>query len=129
MSSCPPPLQPQIVNIEDVTPIRTWPVDDVACYRTEPESEDEHGMAARLLEEGADWILFTSASTVENFQGRFDLPELVRKFPGLRSASIGPETSKALRKLNVEPALEADPHTLEGMVDAVEQAVSQPRSK
>ena len=38
----------------------------------------------------------TSSSTVENFHARFDLPALVRKFPGLRLATIGPETTKAL---------------------------------
>ena len=42
-------------------------VDDVACYKTVPETEDVTGAAARLLEAGADWITFTSGSTVENF--------------------------------------------------------------
>src|SRR5439155_6218825 len=50
-------------------------VDDVAFYKTVPETQDVAGSAARLLESGTDWITFTSSSTVENFHARFDLPK------------------------------------------------------
>src|SRR6185369_15891241 len=69
-------------------------VDDVACYKTVPETKDLTGAAAKLLEGGADWVTFTSSSTVEHFHARFDLPALLKKFPQLKTASIGPETSK-----------------------------------
>jgi len=95
-------------------------VDDVACYQTLPETEDLTGSAARLLEEGADWITFTSSSTVENFHARFNLPELLQRFPGLKTASIGPETSKALARLGIKPTVEARVHTIEGLIKAVE---------
>ena len=95
-------------------------VDDIACYQTVPETEDVTGVAARLLEEGADWITFTSSSTVENFHARFDLPSLLKKFPGMKAASIGPETSKALLSLGLKPALEAKSHDIEGLVTALE---------
>ena len=95
-------------------------VDDIACYQTVPETEDVTGVAARLLEEGADWITFTSSSTVENFHARFDLPSLLKKFPGMKTASIGPETSKALLSLGLKPALEAKSHDIEGLVTALE---------
>ena len=98
-------------------------VDDVACYKTVPETEDSHGAGARLLESGADWITFTSGSTVEHFHARFDLPKLVEKFPRLRLASIGPETSKAVAALNLKPAVEARVHTMEGLVEALERSV------
>jgi uroporphyrinogen III methyltransferase/synthase len=98
-------------------------VDDVSVYKTVPETEDATGTAARLLEEGADWITFTSASTVQNFHARFPLPALLKKFPQLRTASIGPETSKALRALGLEPAIEAKAHNIEGLVKALETAV------
>jgi uroporphyrinogen III methyltransferase/synthase len=99
-------------------------VDDVACYRTVPETEDLTGSAARLLESGADWITFTSSSTVENFHARFDLPALLKKFPATKLVSIGPETSKAIRKLKLEPHLEAEKHNIEGIVRALEGAIS-----
>jgi uroporphyrinogen III methyltransferase/synthase len=97
-------------------------VDDVPCYKTVPETEDRNGAAARLMETGADWITFTSASTVENFHARFDLPQLLARYPGLRLASIGPETSKAIAALGLKPALEAREHTAAGLVKALEAA-------
>ena len=94
-------------------------VDDVACYRTEPQTEDPTGAAARMMEEGADWITFTSGSTVENFHARFDLPKLVERFPRMRLASIGPETSKALAAVGLKPSVEAREHTIEGLIRAI----------
>ncbi len=95
-------------------------VDDIACYKTVPETEDRNGAAARLLEAGADWITFTSSSTVEHFHARFDLPKLIAKFPGLQLASIGPETSRAIAALGLNPTVEAKEHTIEGLVKAVQ---------
>jgi uroporphyrinogen III methyltransferase/synthase len=94
-------------------------VDDIAVYRTVPETEDITGAAERLLAEGADWVTFTSSSTVENFHARFDLPALLAKFPQLKTVSIGPETSKALNKLGVTPTAEAKEHTIDGVVKAL----------
>jgi uroporphyrinogen III methyltransferase / synthase len=94
-------------------------VDDIPLYRTVPEVEDIGGSATRLLETGAEWITFTSGSTVEHFHARFNLLELLKKFPGLKLASIGPETSKALSALGLKPNLEARPHTAEGLRDGL----------
>ena len=94
-------------------------VDDIACYKTVPETEDLAGAAARLLEGGADWITFTSSSTVEHFHARFDLPALLKKFPQLKTATIGPETSKALAALEIKPIIEAKEHTIDGLVKAL----------
>jgi len=94
-------------------------VDDVAVYKTVAETEDPAGASARLAETGADWVTFTSASTVEHFHARLNLPALVGKFPRIKLASIGPETSHALRALGLEPAVEAKVHTVEGLVAAL----------
>jgi len=94
-------------------------VDDIACYQTVPETEDAAGATASLLENGAEWVMFTSGSTVRNFHARFDLPALLRKFPQLKTATIGPETSKALAGLGLKPNLEAKQHTIDGLVDAL----------
>lgn len=91
-------------------------VDDIACYKTVPETEDRTQSAARLLESGADWITFTSSSTVENFHARFDLPKLVKQFPRIRLLSIGPETSKAIKVLGLSPTVESREHNIDGMV-------------
>ncbi len=97
-------------------------VDDVPCYQTVAATEDASGAAARLAESGANWITFTSGSTVEQFHARFNLPELVRRFPETKLASIGPETSKALLALGLKPAIEARPHTIDGLLKALEKA-------
>jgi uroporphyrinogen III methyltransferase/synthase len=99
-------------------------VDDVACYRTTPETDDANGAAAALLESGADWATFTSASTVENFHARFDLPGLLRKFPSMRTASIGPETSRAITALGLRPDVEAREHGVAGLVAAILRAAA-----
>jgi uroporphyrinogen III methyltransferase/synthase len=68
----------------------------------------------------ADWITFTSASTV-----RFLAEAAGGALPqGPRLASIGPATSAALREHGREPDLEADPHTPDGLIDALVAARS-----
>jgi uroporphyrinogen III methyltransferase/synthase len=97
-------------------------VDDIAIYKTVAETEDRTGAAARLLAEGADWVTFTSGSTVEHFNARFNLPKLVKQFPQLKIASIGPETTKALDALKLKPAIEAKTHTADGLITALLKA-------
>jgi len=97
-------------------------VDDIAVYKTVAETEDPTGAGAKLLATGADWITFTSASTIQHFHARFDLPELLKKFPKTKIASIGPETSKALAALELAPAFEAKVHTVDGLVAALLKA-------
>ena len=97
-------------------------VDDIPLYKTVPDLEDSTGAAAKLTETGADWITFTSGSTVEHFHVRFDLPALLKRFPRMRVASIGPETSKALAALGLKPQVEANPHNIEGLVEALLRA-------
>jgi uroporphyrinogen III methyltransferase/synthase len=94
-------------------------VDDIACYKTVPETEDRTGAVARFLENGADWITFTSSSTVENFHARFGLPKVVAQFPQTKLASIGPETSRAITSLGLKPAVEAAEHNIDGLVKAL----------
>lgn len=91
-------------------------VDDIPVYKTVAETEDCTGDAARLLAGGADWLTFTSGSTVEHFHARFDLPALLKRFPKMKIASIGPETTKAIAGLGLKPALEAKAHTTDGLI-------------
>jgi uroporphyrinogen III methyltransferase / synthase len=97
-------------------------VDDIGLYKTVAETEDFFGAAENFQANGADWITFTSASTVEFFHARFDLPKLLKKFPQLKLASIGPETSKAITTLGLKPAVEAKEHTTAGLLAALLKA-------
>jgi uroporphyrinogen III methyltransferase/synthase len=94
-------------------------VDEVASYRTLPETADLNGAAARFVEEGADWITFASGSAVQHFHQRFDLPAMLRKFGTLRTLSIGPETSKALQGLGLTSTAESRVHTIDGLVETL----------
>jgi len=98
-------------------------VDDVPVYKTVPETEDRDGAVALLNQNGADWITFTSGSTVKNFDARFGLHKLVKRH-GLKVATIGPETTKALLELGIESHLEADPHTIPRLVEALCELVN-----
>jgi uroporphyrinogen III methyltransferase/synthase len=87
-------------------------VDVVALYETVAEPLDEDTRAAAA---SADYLLFTSASSVRFFaQAAGD-----GALSGPRLASIGPATSAELRSHGAEPHLEADPHTPDGLVDAL----------
>jgi uroporphyrinogen III methyltransferase/synthase len=93
-------------------------VDDIPIYKTVPETEDRTGAVARLEAEGADWITFTSSSTAENFDARFGLKETLKQH-AMQPISIGPETTKTLKALGVSPAIEASPHTIDGVIEAL----------
>jgi uroporphyrinogen III methyltransferase/synthase len=98
-------------------------VDDIGLYQTVAETEGGVGSTEYFLVHGADWLTFTSGSTVEFFHARFDLPKLVKKFPQMKLASIGPETSKAISALGLVPAFEAKEHTTDGLISELLLAV------
>jgi uroporphyrinogen III methyltransferase/synthase len=85
-------------------------VDVLALYETVAEPlDDETAAAARA----ADYLLFTSASSVRFFA------QAAGELTGPKLLSIGPATSAELRAHGAEPDLEADPHTPDGLVDAL----------
>jgi uroporphyrinogen III methyltransferase/synthase len=89
-------------------------VDEAIAYRTVPETGDLTGGVERMRSEGADLITFTSSSTVENFMARnIPLP------PGVKTASIGPITSKTMRDLGLAVDIEAHRHDIPGLIDAI----------
>ena len=89
-------------------------VDECLAYSTVPETEDISGAQARLREEGADVITFTSSSTVRHFMAmNLPLPE------GCRIASIGPVTTATLAEFGLKPDIEADTHTIPSLVEAI----------
>jgi len=89
-------------------------VDEAFAYRTLPETEDAFGGRERLREEGADMVAFTSSSTVENFVA-LKLPWP----PGMKTASIGPVTSRTMRDLGLSVDVEAGASDIPGLVEAI----------
>ncbi len=89
-------------------------VDEAVAYRTVPETDDVTGGIQRFRDEGADMITFTSSSTVENFLA-LKLP-----MPGrIKTASIGPITSKAMRAHGLKVDVEAKQHDIPGLLEAI----------
>jgi uroporphyrinogen III methyltransferase/synthase len=96
--------------LPDALTARGAHVDVLALYETVPEPLDD---ATREAAAAADYVLFTSASSVRFFAaagGSLSGPKLV---------SIGPATSEELRAHGAEPDLEADPHTPDGLIEAL----------
>jgi uroporphyrinogen III methyltransferase/synthase len=96
--------------LPDALRARGAEVDVVALYETVPEPLDD---GAREAAAAADYVLFTSASSVRFFAATGG------SLSGPRLVSIGPATSAELRGHGVSPHLEADPHTPDGLVAAL----------
>jgi uroporphyrinogen III methyltransferase / synthase len=96
--------------LPDTLRARGVQVEVLALYETVAEPLDAETARAAA---GADYVTFTSASTVRFFLAA------AGALAGPRIASIGPATSAALRDAGLEPHVEADPHTPEGPVAAL----------
>ena len=87
-------------------------VDDVIAYRTVPVETAGPGVLEEL-EKGVDLVTFTSPSTVRSFR------RLVRGGVIANAAVIGPVTADTARELGYRVAVEADPFTIPGLVEAI----------
>jgi uroporphyrinogen III methyltransferase/synthase len=108
-----------IVRAKDARPVlrdalmeRGAEIMDSVLYETVAEPLDD---ATREAAAGADYLLFASGSAVRFFAEAAGEDAL----RGPRIASIGPATSAELRARGIEPALEADPHTPDGLIAAL----------
>jgi uroporphyrinogen III methyltransferase/synthase len=127
--------------LPDALRARGAEVDVLALYETVAEP-----LSARTLEQarGADYIAFTSSSTVRFFleaasgaQARDGAssgkaqPHATLLSPTTRVVSIGPVTSATLREHGLEPAVEAERHDIDGLVDALlaDAVAAEPRAK
>jgi uroporphyrinogen III methyltransferase/synthase len=111
-----PVLVARAAEARDVLPEalreRDAKVDVVALYETVREAPDEGAVEAA---QGADYVTFTSSSTVRNLT-----EALGERFPAsARIVSIGPITSGAVREAGLELAAEAERHDVEGLVAAL----------
>ena len=97
-------------------------VDVVALYETIAVEPDERALEAA---EEADYVTFTSSSTVPNF-----LAAVGDGVPaGARVVSIGPVTSAAAREAGLEVHAEAERHDPTGLVEALLADAAADRSR
>jgi uroporphyrinogen III methyltransferase/synthase len=93
-------------------------VRDVPVYETRPEAVLPTEVTDALTAGTVQWVTFTSSSTAKNFAALLG-PDYREKLQGIKLASIGPITSATLRELQLQPTIEANPHTLAGLVGAL----------
>ena len=84
------------------------------CLRVAKLSDE---VAEALREASVDWVTFTSSSTARYFFELADEASLDVERVSL--ASIGPITTQTLRDLKRPPDVEASPHNIAGLIDAL----------
>jgi uroporphyrinogen-III synthase len=105
-----------------ITPYTTLFRSADASRNVVPEGARERLQGA--LAAGLDAAAFTSSSTVEHLADASATAEVTFPFPGVLAVSIGPITSQTLRGLGWEPAAEAEPHDVPGLIEAVVRVLS-----
>jgi uroporphyrinogen III methyltransferase/synthase len=103
--------------LPDALRARGADVDVLALYETVVEPLAAGALAAARA---ADYITFTSASTVRYFlQAAAGAREGPPLSPATRIVSIGPVTSETLREHGLEPHVEAARHDIDGLLEAL----------
>lgn len=115
-------------GLEETLALKGWTPVRVDAYRTHLAA-CLPGDAAKALRDGTvDAITFTSASTVEGFVGMAGpLSEAGIGLPGV--VCIGPVTASAARLAGMRVVAVARPHTIDGLVAALERGLGRRRRK
>ena len=92
-------------------------VDDVVAYRTVKGTGDG-ALLRKMIGDGMiHAVTFTSSSTARNFAGLLDSEEnTFSQLQNVTLASIGPKTTRTARELGMNIDIEAEEHTIEGLV-------------
>jgi uroporphyrinogen III methyltransferase/synthase len=96
-------------------------VDVVPAYETRMDGAASDRLRTQLQNREIDVLTFTASSTVRNFAQALveeNLPMLVGK---TTVAAIGPVTAQTLREFGLNVDIEAEEHTIPGLVAAIEQ--------
>jgi uroporphyrinogen III methyltransferase/synthase len=97
-------------------------VDNLAVYTAIVAKSDSARLADGIGEGTIDWLTFASPSSVDGFFGQIG-GEAINSGK-VKVASIGPVTSERLRELGIKIDVTAKEHTLDGLLDAIEEAES-----
>jgi len=89
----------------------------VTAYRTLLDPGGRKQLRGWLQNREIDFAVFTSASTVDGFMEALGSRRALLKGPGM--ISIGPVTSRALRRYGARVLRQASPHNLQGLLDSV----------
>jgi len=111
-------------GLEDALSRKGWDPVRVDAYRTVFARSLPRDVRHELANDEIDAVTFTSASTVRGFAN-----VLGRRYGSFIAVCIGPVTAQEARERGFSPRRIANPHTIDGLVDAVEQALSRPRRR
>jgi uroporphyrinogen-III synthase len=104
--------------IPDALRSADYVVDVVDAYRNVlPEAAPEQ--LHQALQNGIDAATFTSSSSATHLAEAARAAGIVWPFADIPAISIGPITSQTLRELGWEPAAEADPSDIPGLIAAI----------
>jgi len=95
-------------------------VDHVAVYTAQSVKSESARLAESISEGKIDWLTFASPSSVDGFFGQIGTKAV--DSDKVKVASIGPVTSERLKELGVTADVIAKEHTLDGLLDAIEDA-------
>ena len=95
-------------------------VDNVETYTAVAAKSNPAGLTDEIRDGSVDWLTFASPSSVNGFFEQIN-GEMVNS-SNVRVASVGPVTSKRLIELGIKVDVTAKEHTLDGLLDAVEEA-------
>jgi uroporphyrinogen-III synthase len=107
-------------GLEDTLAAKGWSPERVDAYRTKMARSLPPEARAALRDGEVDAITFTSASTVRGFVGAMGV---VRGNP--KVVAIGPVTAAEARAHGLRVSAVARPHTIEGLVGALERVLSE----
>jgi len=111
-------------GLEEALAAKGWDPLRVVAYRTHLATSFPREVRRAVMRDEIDAVTFTSASTVRGFANA-----LGGRWGRFRIVCIGPVTSREARKrLGVVHAV-ARPHTIEGLIDAVERSLRRERPR
>lgn len=94
-------------------------VDEITAYETHLDAQEKEQLISLLKTDQIDAVTFTSSSTVTNFMELLKSENMDKTLDNITFASIGPITSDTARSLGIDIDIEANPYTIDGLVDAL----------
>ncbi len=94
-------------------------VENVSVYRINTAKNKCDRLIEKIKTGEIDWLVFASSSSARAFFEQITSDTV--NSSGVKVASIGPVTSEQLRSLGVRVDVEASEHTIDGLLDEIEQ--------
>jgi uroporphyrinogen III methyltransferase/synthase len=94
-------------------------VEVVEAYRTVAPAASDENVVRLFRDAGADYIVFTSPSTVDNLAGILETDHLAPYLANTRVACIGPVTAEAAQSHGLTVHIQPEEHTGQAIVTAI----------